>query len=119
MTLSEQKTPLHHILHENIHTPATWLTQTYQVDGDGAAQQEAQIDVDGVVLVLDDPRQAADDGADDKGENQQWLQQFGRVGQGAVEVHLQTWKPDVSPHACTIAERCIIAFLHLCTKRLH
>lgn len=40
-----------------------------------------------MVLVLDDPREATDDGADDEGEDQQRLEQFGGVGERAVEVH--------------------------------
>ncbi|TNN36294.1 hypothetical protein EYF80_053551 [Liparis tanakae] len=51
----------------------------YQVDGDGAPQQEAQVHVHGVVLVLDDAGQATDDGADDEGEDEQRLQQLGGV----------------------------------------
>lgn len=65
------------------------IGKSHQVDGNGSAQQESQIDVDGVVLVLNDPSQAANDGADDEGEDQQGLEQFGRVRQRAVEVHLK------------------------------
>lgn len=60
----------------------------HQVYSDCAAQQEAQVDVDGVVLVLDDPGQATDDATHDEGEDQQRLQQLRGVGQRAVEVHL-------------------------------
>lgn len=70
----------------------------YQVEGDGAAEQEARVDVDGVVLVLNDPGQATDDGADGVGEDQQGLEQLGRVCQGAVEVHLRTH--NTSGHDC-------------------
>ena len=65
-------------------------SRPHQVHGDGSAQQEAEVDVDGVVLVLDDPGQAADDATHDEGEDQQWLEQLGRVGQRAVKVHLRT-----------------------------
>ena len=54
-------------------------SDSYQVDGDASTQQEAQVDVDGVVLVLDDPGQAADDATNDEEEDQQGLQQLGRV----------------------------------------
>lgn len=65
-------------------------TGPYQVDSNSASKQEAQVDVDGVVLVLDDPRQTANDGTDNEGEDQQGLEQLGRVCQSAVEVHLWT-----------------------------
>lgn len=61
----------------------------HKVHSDASSQDEAQVHVDGVVLVLDDARQAADDGTDDEGEHQERLQQLGRVRQRAVEVHLQ------------------------------
>lgn len=66
------------------------MEEDYQVEGHGAAQQEARVHVHGVVLVLNDPGQAADDGADGGREDQQGLQQLGRVCQRAVEVHLRT-----------------------------
>lgn len=53
---------------------------THQVDGDGAADEEAGIDVHGVVFKLDNARQAADDAAHDEGENQQRFEQLGGVG---------------------------------------
>ena len=62
----------------------------YQVDSNSPSKQEAQVDVDGVVLVLNDPGQTAYNGTDNKGEDEEGLQQLGRVCQSAVEVHLWT-----------------------------
>lgn len=52
-------------------------TSPYQVDSYSSSKQEAQVDVDGVVLVLNYPGQTADDGTDDEGEDQQGLEQLG------------------------------------------
>lgn len=52
-------------------------TGPYQVDSDSTAKQEAQVDIDGVVLVLNNPGQTTNDGTDDEGEDQQGLEQLG------------------------------------------
>lgn len=49
----------------------------YQVDSNSTAQQEAQVNINGVVLVLNNSGQTTNDGADDEGEDQQGLQQLG------------------------------------------
>lgn len=74
-------------------------TGPYQVESDRSSEQEAQVDVDGVVLVLNNPGQATNYGTDNEGEDQQGLEQFGRVGQSAVEVHL--WTQDTFPDLCS------------------
>lgn len=45
-----------------------------------------------MILVLNNASQTTDDGADGVREDQQGLEQLGRVCQGAVEVHLRTHK---------------------------
>lgn len=59
--------------------PKNTLDQTgpYQVDSNSTAKQEAQVDVDGVVLVLNNPGQTTNNGTDNEGEDQQRLQQLG------------------------------------------
>lgn len=69
--------------------PAGCSVSSHQVDGDGGPQQPAAVDVHRMVPELDDPGEASQDGQHDEGEDQQRLQQLGRVGQHRVEVHLQ------------------------------
>lgn len=63
-------------------------TEPYQVDSNSSSKQETQVDVDGMVLVLNNPGQTTDNGTDNEGEDQQGLEQLGRIRQSAVEVHL-------------------------------
>lgn len=46
----------------------------YQVNSNSSSKQEAQVDINGVVLVLNNPGQTADDGTDNEGEDQQGLE---------------------------------------------
>lgn len=52
-------------------------TCSYQVDSDSTSQQEAKVDINGMVLVLNNPGQTTNDGTDSEGEDQQGLEQLG------------------------------------------
>lgn len=62
---------------------------SYQVNCDGCTQQPPAVDVHRMVPELDDPGETSQDGQHDEGEDQERLEQLGRVGQHRVEVHLQ------------------------------
>lgn len=68
---------LHSLDRETIGKEAVDRTCPYQVDSDSTSKQEAQVDVDGVILILNDPGQTTNDGTNNEGEDQQGLEQLG------------------------------------------
>lgn len=52
---------------------ATTALIPYQIDSNSASKQEAQVDVNSMVLVLNNPGQTTNDGTNNKGEDEQGL----------------------------------------------
>ena len=52
-------------------------TCAYQVDSNSTSEQEAKVDINSMVLVLNNPGQTTNDGTDSEGEDQQGLEQLG------------------------------------------
>lgn len=77
-----------------------WRADSYQVHSNSTSNQEAQVNINGVVLVLNNPSQTTNDCTHHEGEDQQGLEQLGRVCQCAVEIHLSTQNIDHS--ACAL-----------------
>lgn len=63
-------------------------SRTHQVDSYASSNEKAAVDVHRVVLELNDASQAADNATDDKGENQEGLQELRGVSQGGIKIHL-------------------------------
>lgn len=49
---------------------------SYQVNSNGPSKQEAQVNVNSMVLVLNNPGQTTNDGTNHEGEDQQGLEQL-------------------------------------------
>lgn len=88
-----------------------WKADSYQVHSDSTSNQEAQVNINGVVLVLYNPSQTTNDCTHHEGEDQQGLEQLGRVCQCAVEIHLSTHNIDHSSCALFCISHCSVGFI--------